>query len=199
MKLERSDADALKLDPNERRVRLVDLLRASRRWSTLGIVTRSRHRAMLAALLAAALSSVHAQTADDRLHELYRTRQWFALRTALTPAAPLPIRGIVASRFNDVTVAEPLLRQVIRDDPRSEAAADAHNVLTQIYIRTGQYARMVREIAAWTAAQGEGAALREATKDAEFFRDLPDQITGPRRRAQLRHEPGEMTLTCRSP
>jgi predicted aspartyl protease len=149
---------------------------------------------MLAALVAAALTSVPAQTADDRWHELYRTRQWFELRTAITPAAPLHIRGVVASRFNDVTVAEPLLRQAIKDDPRSEAATDAHNVLTQIYLRTGQYARMGREIAEWTAAQGEGAALREATKDAELFRDLPDQITGPRRRAQLRHEPGELTL-----
>jgi predicted aspartyl protease len=80
------------------------------------------------------------------------------------------------------------------DDPRSESARDAHNVLTQIYIRTGQYARMRREIAAWTAAQGESAPLREATKDAELFRDLPDQITGPRRPARLQHGPGEITL-----
>jgi predicted aspartyl protease len=149
---------------------------------------------MLAVLFAVALASLHAQTADDRLRELYRTRQWFELRTALTPTAPLYIRGVVASRFNDVTAAEPLLRQVIRDDPRSEAARDAHNVLTQIYIRTGQYARTRRKIAAWAAAQGDSAALREATKDAEFFRDLSDQITGPRRRARLQHGSGEITL-----
>jgi predicted aspartyl protease len=171
MKLEGSEAEALKLDPK-----------------------RSRHRAMLATLLAAALSGLHAQTPDDRLHELYRTRQWFELRTALTATAPLHIRGVVASRFNDVTVAEPLLRRVIREGPRSEEATDAHNVLMQIYIRTGQYARARREIDAWTAAQGDGAALREATKDAAIFRDLPDQNTGPRRRAQLVHEPGEITL-----
>lgn len=158
------------------------------------ILTRARQGTMLAASLVAGLLSVHAQTVDDRLHELYRTRQWFELRAAITPAGPLHIRGVVASRFNDVTVAEPLLRQVIRDHPRSEAATDAHNVLTQIYLRTGQYARMEREIAAWTATQGDGAALREATKDAEFFRDLPDQITGPRQRAQLRHDPGDITL-----
>lgn len=148
----------------------------------------------VAALCVTVLSTLHAQTADDRLRELYRTRQWFELRTALTPAAPLYIRGVVASRFNDVTLAERLLRQVIRADPQSERATDAHNVLTQIYLRTGQYARMRREIAEWTAAQGDGAALREAKKDAELFRDLPDQITGPRRRAQLTHEPGEITL-----
>jgi predicted aspartyl protease len=157
-------------------------------------VSGSRHRALLAALLAVALASLHAQTADDRLRELYRTRQWFELRTALTPAAPLYIRGIVASRFNDVTTAEPLLRQVIRNDPRSEAATDAYNVLTQVDLRTGQYARMRTEIGAWTAAQGDSAALREATKDAEFFRDLPDQITGSRRQARLHHGPGEITL-----
>jgi predicted aspartyl protease len=155
---------------------------------------RSYRRAMLAALLAMAFASLHAQTADDRLRELYRTRQWFELRTALTPTAPLYIRGVVASRFNDVAAAEPLLRQVIRDDPRSEAATDAHNVLTQICIRKGQYARMRREIGAWAAAQGDSAALREATKDAEFFRDLPDQITGSRRQARLQHRPGETTL-----
>jgi predicted aspartyl protease len=149
---------------------------------------------MLAALLAVALASLHAQTTDDRLRELYRTRQWFELRTALTPIAPLYIRGVVASRFNDVAAAEPLLRQVIRNDPRTEAATDAHNVLTQIYLRTGRYARMRREIGAWAAAQGDSAALREATKDAEFFRDLPDQITGSRRQARLQHEPGETTL-----
>jgi hypothetical protein len=171
MKLEGSEADALKLDLKGR-----------------------RGKAMLAAFLAVTLASLHGQTADDRLRELYRTRQWFELHTALTPTAPLYIRGVIASRFNDVATAEPLLRQVIRDDPRSEAAEDAHNVLTQIYLRTGQYARMRREIGAWAAAQGDSPALREATKDAELFRDLPDQITGPRRRAQLRHAPGEITL-----
>jgi predicted aspartyl protease len=158
------------------------------------MVTRSCHRGLLGALLAAAVASLQGQSVDERLRELYRTRQWFELRAVLTPTAPLDIRGVVASRFNDVTVAEPLLRQVIRDEPRSEAARDAHEVLTQIYLRTGQYARMRHEISAWAAAQGDSAALREATKDAEFFRDLPDQITGPRRPARLQHGPNELTL-----
>ena len=80
MKLEGSEADAPKLDLKGRREWRVDLLRASRRWSTVGIVTRSRHKAMLAALFVAVLASLHAQTTDDRLLELYRTRRWFELR-----------------------------------------------------------------------------------------------------------------------
>jgi predicted aspartyl protease len=149
---------------------------------------------MLAAFLTVALASVQSQTGDNRLLELYRTRQWFEVRTVLTPTAPLHIRGVIAGRFNDVATAEPLLRQVIRDDPRSQAARDAHEILTQIYIRTGQYAQMRRQIGAWAAAQSDSAALREAAKDAEFFRDLPDQITGPRRQTRLQHGPGEIRL-----
>jgi predicted aspartyl protease len=153
--------------------------------------------ALIGLLLSVALASVFAQSDSDRFLELYKTRQWFELRAALNPAAPAFIRGVVASRFNDINSAERLLRGAIAAAPRSDAAKDSHNLVTQMYLRTGQYARMRREIAAWSTALGDSAELREATKDAEFFRDLPDQVTGPRRRARLQHDPGEITLPVR--
>ncbi len=74
-------------------------------------------RAALAALFTVASAGVHSQTPDNRLAELYRTRLWFELRMLLTPAASNYIRGVIASRFNDVATAESLLRRVIRDEP----------------------------------------------------------------------------------
>src|SRR5262245_62663963 len=100
------------------------------------------------ALVATVLSSViAAQT--PQTPNVDDGRQWIDAKPNLTADSPAILRAAVAAAFNDAATAEPLLQDVIRSQPKSENASQAHLLLSRIYLRTGQYARLSTNFAAW--------------------------------------------------
>ena len=138
-------------------------------------------------------AALGAQQADD-LDRLFHARQWFELRSAVTDRSPSLMRAAVATAFNDPETAERLLRDVIRSAPASNAADEAYGMLSQIYLRAGQYRRWLTSYRQWVAAIPDSARARAEKEDETKFAGRPDQINGRPRRAVLRHDSGDFTI-----
>ncbi|HYN06254.1 MAG TPA: retropepsin-like aspartic protease [Vicinamibacterales bacterium] len=136
-----------------------------------------------------------AQPGEDAFRPLAKTHRWFELRaTANARTSPL-VRGALAAAFNDPTTAERLLRGVIRDEPRSEAADDAYALLAFLYLRTGQYERFATLYQAWAAALPQSVTVRDERENFEKYRGRPNQVNGRRRQSVVRHDKdGYLTL-----
>jgi predicted aspartyl protease len=119
--------------------------------------------------------------------ELDDGRQWFELWTTLSATTPALLRGAAASAFNESAIAEAFLRSVIRSQPRTTAASQAHEVLSRIYLRSGRYKRLIENFDEWAAAFPTRGEVQRERKDIEQFRGLPDQVNGPRRASTLQH------------
>jgi predicted aspartyl protease len=63
-------------------------------------------------------------------------------------------------------------------------------LLSRIYIRSGQYRRLITNLDQWARAFPDDPRLVKEKAGLEQFRGLPDQINGRRRRSTLRHGPG---------
>ena len=155
------------------------------RWTVRGMA-----RALVTAVLlptvsfAAACRSPRTAPEDVALDD---GRQWLEPRATVTPASPALLRAAAASAVNQVTVSESLLQQVIRTQPASDSARRAHQLLSRIYLRSGQYQRLSANLDEWSRSFSDGADLRKEKADIEQFRGLPNQINGPRREATLPH------------
>jgi predicted aspartyl protease len=135
-----------------------------------------------------------AQVPGGDLSQLYNGRQWIERRVTLTERSPTILRGAAATALNDPASAERLLRSIIHAEPRSDAANHAHRMLSQIYQRSGRYRQLVENLEEWSRAFPESEDVREARKDVERFRGLPNQVNGPRRRSTLSHDPGDISV-----
>ena len=118
-------------------------------------------------------------------------RQWVDAKPAITADSPAILRGAIAAAFNDVATAEPLLQKIIRSQPKSEDAHEAHLLLSRIYLRSGQYKRLLENLEAWAASFSDRNEVRTDQRDMELFRGLPDQVNGPRQPMTLPHDKGE--------
>jgi predicted aspartyl protease len=147
--------------------------------------------------LAGALACVPALSAQSSLGEAerwYHARQWFELRTAVTVRSPALLRAAVAAAFNDRPQAERLLRGVVRSDASSDVVNDAYALLSQIYLRSGEYARFVRNYDEWAAACPTSQALVEEKDGVDKFRGRPDQVSEPRRASVFHHEADDFSV-----
>ena len=71
---------------------------------------------------------------------LYDSQQWFQLRQAVNKIdAPIFYKGAVASVFNRPVLAQKYLKKVIASAPNSEEAYRARDLLTSLYLRSGEY------------------------------------------------------------
>jgi clan AA aspartic protease (TIGR02281 family) len=138
-------------------------------------------------------AALAAQPADD-LDRLFHARQWFELRSVVTDRSPSLMRAAVATAFNDPETAERLLRDVIRSAPASNAADEAYAMLSQIYLRSGQYRRWLTSYRQWVAAIPDSTRARAEEEDEKKLAGRPDQVNGRPRRAVLRHDSGEFTI-----
>ena len=90
--------------------------------------------------------------ADDResgLKSLYDAHQWFKLRDAIAGAeAPLFYRAAVACVFNDPQSCEQLAGEFLKSAPPPELAAEAHDLLGDLYFRTGRFRLALSELEA---------------------------------------------------
>jgi len=138
----------------------------------------------LAVALALPLLSVVAIAQSASLPEIDDGRQW------LNPRSPASSPLAAASRataLNQNHAAEKLLRQIIRRAPRSPEASEAHKLLSRIYIRTGHYKRANDNLDEWRRDFPDSADAQAERRDVDQFRGLPDQISGQRRPAVLKH------------
>jgi hypothetical protein len=150
---------------------------------------------MRAALAAPCLvATLVSQTSTGDLDTLYQARQWFELRETVTDRSPAVLRGAVATAFNEPARAESLLRSIVHDQPRSAAANDAYALLSQIYIRSGQYSRFLRTHREWGTTFSDSSELQREKENVEKFGGRPDQVNGPGRRATLRHEADALSV-----
>jgi hypothetical protein len=108
------------------------------------------------------------------LEGLYRAHRWLELRDVVTDRSPALFRGAVAAAFNEPARAEALLREVLRSQPRSSAADDAYALLSQVFIRSGQYGRFL-------ATYGEWATAFPASAGVQRERESLDSRSGMRR------------------
>src|SRR4030095_10320101 len=67
-------------------------------------------------------------------------------------------------------------------------------MLSRIYLRSGQYLRLLNNLDEWAAVFPDRPEFREAKNDVERFRRLPDQSNGARHRSVLRHDDDSFTL-----
>lgn len=93
-----------------------------------------------------------------------------------------------ATALNQNEVAEKLLREIIRRAPRSPESAEAHKLLSRIYLRTGRYKRGTDNLDEWLRAFPNSAGAQAEARDVNQFRGLPDQINGRRLPSVLKHD-----------
>jgi Aspartyl protease len=114
-------------------------------------------------------------------------RRWLDARSIPEPTAPALLRAAAANAGNQTSISEPLLLDIVRMQPASEAARGAHELLSRLYLRSGQYRRAIANLDEWARNFPNGDDVREEKSDVEQFRSLPDQINGERRPATLTH------------
>ena len=114
-------------------------------------------------------------------------RRWVDPEATPAPTAPALLRAAVANARNQTSISEPLLLDIVRTQPASEAAGHAHELLSRLYLRSGQYHRLIANLDAWARDFPHDEAVRKERLDVEPFRGLPDQINGERVRATLSH------------
>jgi predicted aspartyl protease len=113
-------------------------------------------------------------------------RQWFE-PLADGSANDAIRRGAMATAFNEAE-AEPLLREIIKSKPRSDEASQAHELLSRIYLRSGQYTRVIDNLDRWAASFPNRLEVQKEKADVELLRGLPDQRNDRRRVSTLRHD-----------
>ncbi len=130
---------------------------------------------LLLALLVAC-PSFAADRQGTNLRDLYEGHHWFGLRRALLLEDGSALyKGAAASAFGEKDRAETLLRSVIESEPHSDAAYQAHEWLTYLYIREGRYQDASSEIASKGAARPDRANSENEMAIMNMFGHLPNQ------------------------
>jgi hypothetical protein len=93
----------------------------------------------------------------------------------------------MATAFNEAE-AEPLLRGIIKSTPRSDDASQAHELLSRIYLRSGQYKRAIENPDRWAASFPNRVEVQKEKVDVEQLRGLPDQRSDRPRISTLCHD-----------
>lgn len=147
-------------------------------------------RLALTIVLASVNTVAYAQDRDwHQTQGLDDGRQWFEKRVRPSSTSSEILRAAEAVAFNRPAAVK-LLRKIINSRPRSNAAHQAYGLLSRVYLRTGQYKRLLENLDAWAATFPDREEVKRERKDIEQFRGLPDQVNGPRRPSTLHHDGG---------
>jgi predicted aspartyl protease len=130
-----------------------------------------------------------AQSVPDT-HALDDGRQWLDSRSLPAQTASVLVRAAAANARNQTAISQSLLLSIVQAEPESDSARRAHELLSRIYLRSGQYRRVIANLDQWSRAFPDDPHLASEKADVEQFRGLPDQINGRRRRSILRHGQG---------
>jgi clan AA aspartic protease (TIGR02281 family) len=132
----------------------------------------------IAVLLFAALA--HSQVRDS-LRSLYDQHRYFELRDAIKGqnASGLYL-GTVASAFNDTKRAVKFLNRVIKLEPASENAYEAHEQLAGLYARLGRNREAVQQFDHMLAMRPNSPDVQNDRAVFVGFSRYPDQSFGRR-------------------
>ena len=155
-----------------------------KRGSLLQCLTMSPSSAAIR-ILASALLCLAANK-DSTLRSLYDTRQWFQMRDAISKdGAAAFYQGAVACAFNDLPKCETKLNAIVKTDPKSDLAYEAHRLMASVYARDGLYRKVLSETDAMLAIK---PGAEDAKNDRPMWAALsqfPDQLTTERRYTTL--------------
>jgi hypothetical protein len=94
------------------------------------------------------------------------SRDWFQLRDRLAQGSvSLLCEGVMNAAFEHRRKAERELKEVIRKDPNSSAAFDAHETLISLYFRHGEYRKALLQV-------DQGLRERPDASDLKGFRSM---------------------------
>ena len=141
----------------------------------------------LTALMLLSSSWFSASQAQD-LKTAYTGNQVFALRDAVSQSTTSPFyRGAVASSANRVSAAEKDLGAVIKHDPHSDDAYEAHDLLGNMYFRNGKYLQGYREIVA-------AIGVRPGDSDAMSMLSISTALNALPEMRVLESKPGHIAV-----
>jgi predicted aspartyl protease len=110
------------------------------------------------------------------LKSLYESHRWFALRDSVQKgAAPLFYQGAVACAFNDLRNCERKLAKVIKSEPKSENAIEAHRLLAAAHFRTGKYREALTHVDAILAVRPDDSDVKDDRRFLAALHDSADQ------------------------
>ena len=119
-------------------------------------------------------------------------RQWFEPGADSSATAGIR-RGAMAAAFNNAE-AESLLRGIIKSKPKSDDTSQAHELLSRIYLRSGQYTRLIGNLDQWAASFPNRPEVQDEKVDVEQFRGLPDQRNSSPRVSTLPHDADDWSV-----
>jgi hypothetical protein len=136
-------------------------------------------------------ATVGSSQTPQALHEMFESGQVFALRQAAEQGNP-PIfyRGAVEASLNHIGAAQRDLHAVIRANPHSEDAYQAHDLLGNLYERNGMYHEALAEIQAAIVERPTAKDTQNALPLFRLLSNRPDMTVVRRKRSRLTRADG---------
>jgi hypothetical protein len=134
---------------------------------------------------------------SNRIKALYSDRNWPELQRVLNQSKNYPLyRAVLAAAFNQNSgVTEKQLRAVINAAPHSEDAYEAYEQLSHLYLRKGQYHRLMSVMEQrWVAFPEKVKENAKEKLALGVFRGLPDQTISRFRPSVLTHDRGHIFI-----
>jgi len=142
-------------------------------------------RAWICGFLLLTSCSVAADDRESGLQSLYDAHQWFKLRDAIAGVeAPLFYRAAVACVFDDPQSCEQLAGEFLKSVPPPELAGEAHDLLSDLYFRTGRFRLALSELDAELDVH-PNAEAQNALALYRALSQLPEQSIAERRESTI--------------
>ena len=133
--------------------------------------------------------------AQSSFKAAYDANQVFVLRDAIEHSrTPLFYRAAVEASLNRVQAAEKDLRTVIRKDPHSNDAYEAHDLLGNMYFRNGMYREGFNEIVAALHERPNASDAKSMLFILTALNGLPKTTIKDSKPSSLQIEPGSTFL-----
>ena len=141
------------------------------------------------------LMGLAAQAQPNSFKAAYDANQVFVLRDAVEQSrTPLFYRAAVEASLNRVLAAEKDLRTVIRKEPHSNDAYEAHDLLGNMYFRNGMYREGFNEIVAALHERPNASDAKSMLSILSALNGLPRTTNIESKPSSLQIEPGSTFL-----
>jgi predicted aspartyl protease len=141
------------------------------------------------------LTGLAAQAQSNSFKAAYDANQVFVLRDAIEHSrTPLFYRAAVEASLNRVQAAEKDLRTVIRKDPHSNDAFEAHDLLANMYFRNAMYRDGLKEIVAALHERPNASDPKSMLSILTALNGMPNTTNIELKPSSLQIEPGSTFL-----
>jgi Aspartyl protease len=133
---------------------------------------------------------------EGDLKSLLDGRRWFELRDSVaTRKTPVFYQGVVACAFNDLHQCKGKLGAVIKSQPRSDEAIEAHRRLASYYLIHGEYRKARDHVNAVLAIRADDSDALSIQPLLAAFSEFPDQRIAGRRPTTLQLQEGGLPFS----